>query len=303
MNRRPLAELMIFWDYDTQWGGDRSRAGQGRKDWGALEFPNTDKLLEVHARYAIPACFAVVGAAALPGERPYHDPAQIRRIHESGNEVGSHSFHHDWLPGLAPADLRRTLRQSKDALEQCIGHRVTAFVPPYNQPFHYPQRFAFSMSERRQAGPAHPGIRQMCEALAETGYEFSRIAYRPIWRQLAERVARRSLARPVRIERIAGIDCVQLNTPGGFNSPARAMLDRCVAEGGGLTVAYGHPHSLFLGASQDLKYLDPFLEAAARYVQQGKLRIVLPREIRNGERIALQQQPPPPQPAGAPQLQ
>jgi peptidoglycan/xylan/chitin deacetylase (PgdA/CDA1 family) len=280
------AGLMIFWDYDTQWGGDRSRAGQGRRDWGALEFPNTDKLLEVHARYSIPACFAVVGAAALPGERPYHDPAQIRRIHEAGHEVGSHSFHHDWLPGLTPAGLRKTLKQSKDALEQCIGDRVTAFVPPYNQPFHYPGKLAFSLSERREAGPRHIGLHGVCDALAETGYEFCRVAYKPVWKHLAERLTGKQLAWPAHLERIAGVRCVQLNTPCGFDSRAQEMLDRSVREGG-LTVAYGHPHSLFTGGTQDLKHLDPFLAHAAGYVREGKLAPLLPRELADtGQAVA-----------------
>src|SRR4051812_42902564 len=146
------ATLLFFWDYDTQWGADRSRGPGGPKNWGHLEFPNTDRLLELHAQYEIPACFAVVGAAALPGERPYHDPGQIRRVHEAGHEVGSHSFHHDWLPGLNRRALLQTLSASKDALEQCVGARVVSFVPPYNQPFDYPGGWSFSISERRGAG-------------------------------------------------------------------------------------------------------------------------------------------------------
>ena len=57
-------KLIIFWDYDTQWGADRSRSPGGAKTWGNLEFENTERLLELHAQYGVPACFAVVGAAA-----------------------------------------------------------------------------------------------------------------------------------------------------------------------------------------------------------------------------------------------
>ena len=278
MNESNPARLMIYWDYDTQWGGDRSRAGQGRRDWGALEFPNTENLMEVHARYSIPACFAVVGAAAMPGDRPYHDPAQIRRIHAAGHEVGSHSFHHDWLPGLKPAEARRTLKSSKEALEQCIGHAVTSFVPPYNQPFHYPQRLAFSLSERREAGAGQLGLKQLCEALKETGYETCRVAYRPIWKQVAERLTGKRLTGPARVETIGGILCVPLNTPCGFDATARAMLDRSVQEGG-LTVVYGHPHSLFTGGPQDMEHLGPFLKHAAGQIREGRLKAVLPRDL------------------------
>ena len=34
------ARLIFFWDYDTQWGGDRSRLPGGRKEWGRLDFEN-----------------------------------------------------------------------------------------------------------------------------------------------------------------------------------------------------------------------------------------------------------------------
>src|SRR5262249_26670813 len=94
----PRASLVVFWDYDTAWGADRSREPGGPKSWGPLEFEHTERLLELHAEHGVPACFAVVGAAALPGERPYHDPGQIRRIAAAGHEIGSHSFRHEWLP-------------------------------------------------------------------------------------------------------------------------------------------------------------------------------------------------------------
>src|SRR6267143_4146754 len=84
------ASCMVFWDYDTQWGADHSRSPAGAAWSGLAEFENTERLLELHAQYEIPACFAVVGDAALRGERPYHDPSQIRLMHARGHEIASH---------------------------------------------------------------------------------------------------------------------------------------------------------------------------------------------------------------------
>ena len=277
MNGRPSAELYFFWDYDTQWGGDRSRLPGGPKSWGALEFGNTDRLLELHAEYRVPACFAVVGSAALPGDRPYHDPAQIRRIHAAGHEIGSHSHRHEWLPGLDGAALRETLRSSKDALEQCVGARVTTFVPPWNQPFDYPAGLSFSLSERREGGAHRTGLVRLCETLAETGYRFCRVAYRPMHQRLAELIVRRRIEQTGRVEDIAGVACVRLNTPGGFSRHTADVLRRSVRRGG-LTVVYGHPHSLRLGNTQDERHLAPFLQLVAAMVQSGALRVALPRE-------------------------
>ncbi len=269
--------LLLFWDYDTQWGADRSRVPGGRKDWGFLEFENTERLLDLHAEYKIPACFAVVGAAALQGERPYHDPAQIRRIHAAGHEIASHSFRHEWLPGLDRKALLETLRCSKDALEQCIGAPVVSFAPPYNQPFDYPGGGSFSLSERREAGRQRTDLRRLCNALRETGYRFCRVAYQPMYLRLAERLLARRLDRPGRLKQISGVTCVRNNTC-GFDGHAMKLLERCAATGG-LVAVYGHPHSLRAGNSQDETRLVPFLHQVWRLQGDGLIRICLPREL------------------------
>lgn len=273
-----VPSILFFWDYDTQWGGDRSRAPGGPKNWGALEFPNTERLLELHAEYEIPACFAVVGASALPGERPYHDPQQIKKIAGAGHEVASHSFRHEWLPGLNHSELTRTLRDSKDALEQCIGAAVLSFVPPYNQPFDYPAAGSISISERREAGRDRTDLRRLCDALKETGYRFCRVCYLPFRLRLAEKLLKSRLDRPVSTEVIAGVVCVRLNTPGGFDANSLQVLDLCVKQGG-TAVVYGHPHSLHAGNSQDEKWFLPFLQRVQHLRDSGTVRICLPRDL------------------------
>jgi peptidoglycan/xylan/chitin deacetylase (PgdA/CDA1 family) len=250
----------------------------GPKDWGHLEFENTERLLDLHAEYGVPATFAVVGAAALPGEEPYHNPAQVRKIHAAGHEVASHSFHHDWLPGLRPADLLETLRASKDALEQCIGAPVNSFVPPYNQPFDYPKGMSISFAERREAGLHRTGLGDLCAALKETGYEFCRISYRSIAEKIRDIVTRKQKDSPASVEMIRGIRCTRMNAPGGFNAQAHRVMDLCAAQGG-IVVVGGHPHSLHAGNTQDEQMLVPFLKHARELHRQGLLRLSLPRDI------------------------
>lgn len=282
-NRKRLpARVLFFWDYDTQWGADRSRNPTRTPDWGALEFPNTDLVLEAHARHGIPACFAVVGAAALPGERPYHDPAQIRRIHEEGHEVASHSFRHEWLPALGGEELRETLRTSKDALEQCIGAEVSTFVPPYNQPFDLARRGSISLSERRAVRRHRTDIGRLCTALAETGYRFCRVAYRPLAMRLAALAGRHQLTGSA-LETIHGIVCVRLNTPGGFGPEIRRAIES--DEDGRLWVLYGHPHSVRMKESaQSLCALERTLGYIAEWRCEGRIRCTLPRELIHPER-------------------
>jgi peptidoglycan/xylan/chitin deacetylase (PgdA/CDA1 family) len=270
--------LLCFYDYDTQWGADRSRSRGGKKSWGHLDFDNTEQLLEMHARYRVPACFAVVGAAALPGERPYHDPRQIRRIHAAGHEVASHSMRHEWLPGLSRQQLLRAIADSKRALEDCVGHAVISFVPPFNQPFDYSRRLSISLAERREAGPERAGLADLCAMLKQSGYSFCRVVYRSLFRRLAERLARRRLDGPVRSETIAGLTCLRLNTPVGFEPPTLRLVERCAATGG-FAVVYGHPHSITLEGPQNARYLEPFLKRVAQLRDEGRLQILLPKQL------------------------
>jgi len=269
--------MLMFWDYDTQWGADRSRAPGGHKQWGLLEFENTERLLELLDEYSIKTCFAVVGSAALPGERPYHDPKQIQQIHKAGHEVASHSHRHEWLPGLGPEALRETLQRSKDALEQCIGDSVVSFVPPYNQPFDHVARWSFSLSERREARITRTDLKRLCEALAECGYRFCRVAYRTLLERLVDVLAGEPISVATKPECIAGITCIRVGAC-GFAERARRLLMSAVRNGGWVVV-YGHPHSLYSGNTQDVKYLRGFLRMVAGLRREGLLRVCLPRDI------------------------
>jgi len=271
--------LLFFWDYDTQWGADRSRSPGGRKTWGHLEFENTERLLELHAEYDVPACFAVVGAAALPGERPYHDPAQIRRIHAAGHEVASHSLRHEWLPGLAAPELRQTLQTSKEVLEQCIGAEVTSFVPPFNQPFDYPPGWSFSLSERRTAGGHRTDLAGLCAMLVDTGYGFARVAYRGLFQRVAEKITGRELHRPSCLERIAGLACLRLNVPVGFGASSRQLLADHLDDDG-IWLLWGHPHSVTTPDSpQSLALFVGLLRQVGEWRAAGRLRIAQPRDL------------------------
>jgi peptidoglycan/xylan/chitin deacetylase (PgdA/CDA1 family) len=278
VNDAPRARLLFFWDYDTQWGADRSRAGRGPRSYGHLEFENTERLLELHEEFDVPACFAVVGAAALPGDRPYHDPRQIRSIHEAGHEVGSHSFRHEWLPGLKRCDLLETLRHSREALEDCIGALVRTFVPPFNQPYDYPAGRSISFSERREAQTERTDLNGLCTALGEAGYKFCRVAYRPIEQRLRERLAGKRLDTPRRIENIGGVRCLRLNTPGGYDAATQSLVhDRL--DPGTFWVVYGHPHSITEPGPQNENNLRAFLRLTKELQAEGRLEVALPRQL------------------------
>jgi hypothetical protein len=270
--------VTFFWDYDTQWGADRSRAGRGPRQYGHLEFENTEPLLELLDEFGIQACFAVVGAAALPGSRPYHDPQQIRKIHHAGHEIASHSFRHEWIPALDPKALRETLHHSKDALEQCISAEVNTFVPPFNQPFDCPERLAFSLSERREVRRDRTGLATLCRALRESDYKLTRVSYRSLKDHVLGRIMNRQTQRPSHLERIAGFPCLRLNTPGGFDFRVAGLVRANLAKGG-IWVIYGHPHSATEDGNQSLACLRTLFEEINQWRKAGHISCVRPIDL------------------------
>ncbi len=271
-------KLIIFWDFDAQWGAERSRSGGGPKNWGALEFPNTERLLELHAQAGIPACFAVVGEVALPGERPYHDPRLVRRIAEAGHEVASQAMKHEWLPALDRPALVQVLRDSKDALEQCIAAPVKTFVPPFNQPFDFPARGSFSLSERREVPQNRTDLPGLCRGLRECGYDFVRVAYtRPVDRIKTLLKSSRN-GHPAHPETIQGITALRLNSHAGFNQDTLTLIENTMNQGG-YAIAYGHPHSLSLSSAQSERFFLPFLEQVKAWVAEARLQVILPSQL------------------------
>ncbi|MDQ3929631.1 MAG: polysaccharide deacetylase family protein, partial [Chloroflexota bacterium] len=74
--------------------------------------------------------------------------AQIEALQAGGWEIGAHSVTHGFLTQCSQADLKRELRESKAAIEERLGERVTAFAYPQGD---YDRRV---VAETRLAGYA-----------------------------------------------------------------------------------------------------------------------------------------------------
>ncbi len=86
--------------------------------------PSTHWLLDRLAEHGIRATFFVVGEIAR------HSPDLVRAIHRAGHEVASHSWDHQRVHRLTPAQFRADVRKSKDALEQVTGEAVVGYRAP-----------------------------------------------------------------------------------------------------------------------------------------------------------------------------
>ncbi len=55
--------------------------------------------------------------------------AHLRKMAESGMEIGSHGLTHQYLVTMSPREALREIQESKDRLEQAAGTKVVSFAP------------------------------------------------------------------------------------------------------------------------------------------------------------------------------
>lgn len=97
------------------------------RTWGDFEsrvVANTHRVLRLLDRRQVPATFFVLGWVAR------RFPGLVRDIQRSGHELGSHSYWHRLVYDLTPDAFRRDLVESRAAIEEAAGERVTAYRAP-----------------------------------------------------------------------------------------------------------------------------------------------------------------------------
>ena len=85
---------------------------------------NTEKILEILAEKNVKATFFVVGWIA---ER---FPHLIKRIHNEGHKIASHTYKHQLIYTQTPQEFRSDLRKSKIILEDIIQEKILGFRAP-----------------------------------------------------------------------------------------------------------------------------------------------------------------------------
>ena len=65
------------------------------------------------------------------GREGYLSWTQVKRLHEAGMEIGSHSLSHPYSTTISQEELMIEMQQSKFQIEQKIGAEVRSFAYPY----------------------------------------------------------------------------------------------------------------------------------------------------------------------------
>jgi peptidoglycan/xylan/chitin deacetylase (PgdA/CDA1 family) len=115
-----------LYTYLNGYGGLPSKPVILTFDDGYADFYTTAlPILRSHGFVAV--SYVVSGFVGWPG---YMTSAQIREADRSGMEIGSHTANHPNLATLPAGAVRTQLAQSKEFLEQVVGHPVVSFCYP-----------------------------------------------------------------------------------------------------------------------------------------------------------------------------
>lgn len=264
------ANLMIVWDYDSALGQVNATYPYKFDEQKLFqEISNVDAILKLASEYDLKMTFACLGFAAEPGVYPYHIPEQIRAIYQSGHEVASHSWRHEWFPFLEAEQIIRSLERSKYALETCLRQAgsVLGFVLPFSRPMSWYARGSFSLGDRAW-GLWYPGadLGQLIRMAEKTGYRWFRVSYRTLLQRL-RRQHHPALDRKWDVTN--KMICVPQHFT-GFDEQGRALLAEAVRTESALVVV-GHPSGLSRTREENIEHLKIFLRSVANYRDGGQL--------------------------------
>jgi peptidoglycan/xylan/chitin deacetylase (PgdA/CDA1 family) len=106
------------------WRGDRSRRALALTfDDGPSE--STPQILDILARYGIPATFFQCGANVT------RLPEIARAVRGAGHAIGNHSYSHELLCFRSPRFMETDLRQAQQTIEEHTGARPLWFRAPF----------------------------------------------------------------------------------------------------------------------------------------------------------------------------
>ena len=115
-----------LYTYLNRYGGLPSKPVILTFDDGYADFYTTAlPILRSHGFVAV--SYVVSGFVGWPG---YMTSAQIREADRSGMEIGSHTVNHANLANVSAGAVRTQIVQSKEFLEQVVGHPVSSFCYP-----------------------------------------------------------------------------------------------------------------------------------------------------------------------------
>lgn len=96
------------------------------------QYKNTSTNLESNVDRLIDLCdtYNVKSTCFILGELADCKKQIVRKLHQAGHEIASHSYAHKLVYTMAPLEFKEDLKKSCDALEQITGEKVLGFRAP-----------------------------------------------------------------------------------------------------------------------------------------------------------------------------
>lgn len=85
----------------------------------------TSKVLEILAKYKVPATFFLIG------ENAEKNPDLVREIYQNGYEIGNHTYDHPNISTLSGFMTKVELNATERIIQEITGHSTLLFRPPY----------------------------------------------------------------------------------------------------------------------------------------------------------------------------
>lgn len=270
------AFLLMIWDYDSALGQINSQLPYNFHYTPIYqEIENVENILYLCKEHKFKMTFACLGFAAEPGNLPFNNPEQLKKIFDEGHEIASHSWKHEWFPYLTDSQVYKSLERSKNSLEKCLGksNTVHGFVPPHSRPMSWYRKFSFSLGDRGLY-PFHKGadLGFVIKQLSQLNYAWCRVlkSYKPLWKKITNRKSDEINFKKWEIHN--NVICVPQHYT-GFDEGALKYLHKAV-ELEEAAVIVGHPAALSRNGSESRDNFNIFMNEAIRYGLDGRLEVV-----------------------------
>lgn len=266
----------MIWDYDSALGQINSQLPYNFHFTPIYqEIENVEYILKTAAANNLKMTFACLGFAAEPGNIPFNNPEQIKKIFNEGHEIASHSWKHEWFPYLTEKQIQKSLERSKSSLEKCLGQNnvVTGFVPPHSRPMSWRKKFSVSFGDRALY-PFHKGadLGFVIKQLSMLNYKWCRVlkSYKPLWGKISNPDNGKIFFKKWEVHN--NVICVPQHHT-GFDEPALKYLNKAV-ELNETAVIVGHPAALSRNGTESLANFNKFIDEAVKYKSAGKLEVM-----------------------------
>lgn len=275
------ATLLMIWDYDSALGQINSQLPYNFHYTPIYqEMENVENIIKLCSRHKFKMTFACLGFAAEPGNLPFNNPEQIKKISDEGHEIASHSWKHEWFPYLTEAQVYKSLERSKNSLEKCLGksNTVNGFVPPHSRPMSWYKKFSFSLGDRGFY-PFHKGadLGFVIKQLSNLNYKWCRVlkSYKPLWEKISN--TNNSEINFNKWETHDNIVCVPQHYT-GFDEGALNYLHKAI-ELNETAVIVGHPAALNRNGAESQENFNRFIQEVVIHNSEGTLDVITVTEF------------------------